>query len=33
MMLATAKMGRDERRYLRQSLRIHDPFELICVKS
>ncbi len=33
MMLATAKMGSDERKYLRQSLRIHDSFELICMKS
>jgi hypothetical protein len=33
LMLATAKMGRDERKYLRQSLRLHDSFEKLCIAS
>jgi len=33
MMLATEKLGVDERKYLRQSLRIHDSFERICMNS
>lgn len=31
MMLASARMGRDERKYLKQSLRLHDSFEKLCV--
>jgi hypothetical protein len=31
LMLATSKMGRDERKYLRQSLRLHDSFERLCI--
>jgi hypothetical protein len=31
LMLATARMGRDERKYLRQSLRLHDSFEKFCM--
>ena len=33
LMLATAKMGRDERKYLKQSLRLHDSFEKLCITS
>jgi hypothetical protein len=33
MMLATAKMGEDERKYLRQSLRLNDSLEKICMAS
>jgi hypothetical protein len=33
IILATAKMGQDERRYLRQSLRLHDSFERLCIGS
>jgi hypothetical protein len=33
LMLATSKMGPDERKYLRQSLRLHDPFERLCISS
>ncbi len=33
MMLATAKMGKDERKYLRQSLRLHDSLEKLCMHS
>src|SRR5262249_9670390 len=31
MMMATSKMGRDERKYLRQSLRLHDTLEKLCM--
>jgi Reverse transcriptase (RNA-dependent DNA polymerase) len=31
LMLASAKMGSDERRYLRQSLRLRDSFEKLCM--
>jgi hypothetical protein len=33
LMLATAKMGNDERKYLRQSLRLHDSFEKLCMTT
>jgi hypothetical protein len=33
LMLATAKMGKDERKYLRQSLRLHDSFEKLCIAA
>lgn len=33
LMLATAKMGRDERKYLKQSLRLHDSFERLCISE
>jgi hypothetical protein len=33
MMLASAKMGQDERKYLRQSLRLHDSFEKLCMTA
>jgi hypothetical protein len=33
LMLASSKMGVDERKYLRQSLRLHDFFEKICITS
>jgi hypothetical protein len=33
LMLATSKMGKDERNYLRQSLRLHDSFEKLCIAA
>lgn len=33
MMLASAKMGQDERKYLKQSLRLHDSFEKLCISN
>jgi hypothetical protein len=33
LMLASSKMGNDERKYLRQSLRLHDSFEKICMTT
>lgn len=33
LMLASAKMGDDERKYLRQSLRLHDSFEKLCMTT
>ena len=33
LMLATAKMGTDERKYLKQSLKLHDSFEKLCITS
>lgn len=33
MLLATAKLGSDERRFLRASLRLSDPFEKMCSSS
>jgi hypothetical protein len=33
LMLASAKMGNDERKYLRQSLRLHDSFEKLCMMT
>jgi hypothetical protein len=33
MMLAIAKMGQDERKYLKQSLRLHDSFEKLCMTN
>jgi hypothetical protein len=33
MMLASAKMGQDERKYLKQSLRLHDSFEKLCMTN
>lgn len=30
MLLATAKLGKDERKYLKSSLRLEDEFELLC---
>jgi hypothetical protein len=33
LMLASAKMGNDERKYLRQSLRLHDSFEKLCMTT
>jgi reverse transcriptase-like protein len=33
LMLATAKMGSDERKYLKQSLRLHDSLEKLCMNS
>lgn len=33
LMLASAKMGKDERKYLRQSLRLHDSFERLCMTA
>jgi hypothetical protein len=33
LMLASAKMGNDERKYLRQSLRLHDSFERLCMTA
>ena len=33
MMLATVRMGQDERRYLRQSLRLRDSLERVCMSS
>jgi hypothetical protein len=33
LMLASSRMGVDERKYLRQSLRLHDLFERLCITS
>ena len=33
LMLASSKMGTDERKYLRQSLRLHDSFEKMCMTA
>jgi len=33
MMIASAKMGPDERKYLKQSLRLHDSFEKLCMTA
>jgi hypothetical protein len=33
LMLACTKMGSDERKYLKQSLRLHDSFEKLCMSS
>jgi hypothetical protein len=33
LMLASAKMGSDERKYLRQGLRLHDSFERLCMTT
>ena len=33
MMLASEKMGQDERKYLKQSLRLHDSFEKLCITN
>jgi hypothetical protein len=33
MMLASGKMGQDERKYLKQSLRLHDSFEKLCITN
>ena len=33
ILLATAKMGTDERKYLRQGQRLNDPLEKLCATS
>jgi hypothetical protein len=33
MLLATAKLGTDERKFLRKSLRLNDPLEMVCSES
>lgn len=33
MLLATAKLGTDERKFLRKSLRLNDPLEIVCSES
>jgi hypothetical protein len=33
LMLASTKMGDDERKFLRQSLSLHDSFEKLCMMT
>lgn len=33
MLLATAKLGKDERKYLKNSLRLEDEFESLCASA